>query len=177
MVPSREPRKFRPESDLQLDVAKVRRGDNERRRVEQARAVSRPAYTFQPMHLVWAAIGLFSLVVTWHLAGTFVPANGTSVRGLVGLVPAGLALVWAFFSEVRNVHGSVIDRWVVPSAQCMLYVGIALILAAAVVFPEHASASLIDHADWPTGFGLPAFGFWSGILTDLFLLTSSLVPW
>ncbi len=177
VVPSREPRKFRPESDLQLDVAKVRRGDNERRRVEQARTTSRPAYTFQPMHLVWACIGLVSFVVTWHLAGTFVPANGTSVRGVVGLVPAGLALVWAFFSDVRNVHGSVIERWVVPSAQCMLYVGVGLILSAAVVFPEHASASLIDHADWPSGFGLPAFGFWSGILTDLFLLTSSLVPW
>jgi len=176
VVPSREPRKFRPDSDLQLDVARVRRQDGERRRKLQAPTV-RPSLNLEPMHFVWIALGLVSFVVTWHLAGAFVPAHGASIRALVGLVPAGLALIWAFFSEVRNVHGSVLDRWIVPSAQSMLYMGGALLLAAAVVFPEHAAKSLQEHADWPMGLGLPAFSFWSGILTDVLMLTSSLVPW
>jgi serine/threonine protein kinase len=176
-VPSREPRKFRPESDLQLDVAKVRKQDVERRRVQQAPQQSHRSLELNPMHFVWIGAGLVSFVITWHLAGTFVPAHGASIRAVVGLVPAGLALIWAFFSEVRNVHGSVFDRWIVPCAQSMFYLGASLILSAAIVFPEHAAKSLIDHADWPHALGLPAFDVWSGMLTDVFILTSSLVPW
>ncbi|MEZ4462745.1 MAG: protein kinase [bacterium] len=173
-TPRRETRKFRPDADLKLDVAKVRKTEA-RQRVQPE--LPPPASTFSASDLPWLVGGAVALLVLWHVAGTLAPAHGASSRAVVGWVPAGLVAVWTFFSDVRNVRGTVMNRWILPGMRNSVFGLLSMVVLSAIVFPAYGAAAFGEHGDWYVDLGLPHFAIWSGALEHLFLLTASLVPW
>lgn len=173
VTPKRDARKFRPDADLRLDVARVRRVEQ---RPKPEAGVTAPS-AFDWRDLPWILGGALAFVVLWHVAGSLAPAEGAASKAVVGVVPALLAGVWTAFSDVRNVRGSVLDRWVIPWLKHVIYSLALLIVLAAGAFPEYGAKSFSADNAWLDALGLPAFDVWSPPLTRLFMLTASLVPW
>lgn len=177
LAPSRDAQKFGP--DLALDIGKVKRAETAvRRKSPRPESAPRPVATaVSGADVGWLVGGVLALVMLWHLSGAFVGSEGHTSRVFVGVILPALAAFFAYFSDVRNIHGGFVQRFAVPIMRYQVRTLLLLVLAAAFGFPGHAAASLADHSDWPAQVGLPWVELWGPVLRELFMVTSDLLPW
>lgn len=177
--PKREVRSFNGKEDLRVDVAKVRREEFTRKRTKSQPSGKSSGVRWTDYLLILP--GVLAFFATWHFAGVLVPGTPVVKAGL-GLLPTLLALLWAHFSEVRSVHGSWFEKWVVPSVHYHLKVT-GLLAVAALLMPRFTLNALEVHRSWPVELVaqmetiLGITGLWLKPLEFLMKLTATFIPW
>ena len=190
-VEARTPTK-RP-AHISVDLTPVLREQRMKRRVDPSSGVQTipqstqrgPGVYVDWVTRGWLAGGLFALIIAFLIASTvFIDTDGAD-RWLVGLVPVGIAVLWTKFASVKVLHGSWVERTLVPLAQHMVWTAGLHVVFVALAMPGTGATRMRDLGDSAIDMARESsaailwksVGFLAHALGKVFAIASQILPW